>query len=78
MKAVKTLGKAVPEDISILCFDSPYNYVQEYVFTFIRQNEAEMGSTAIELLLKQMREKGVSDKVYLDADLVVGTTTMKK
>ncbi len=78
MKAAKALGKKVPEDISIFCFDSPFNYVGEYLFTFVRQREAEMGATAVELLLKQMKEKGVNDKVYLDADLVIGATTVKK
>jgi len=78
MKAVKALGKAIPEDISILCFDSPFNYAGEYLFTFVRQREAEMGATAVKLLIKQMMEKGVNDKVYLDSDLVIGTTTLKR
>lgn len=77
LEAVKALGKSVPEDLSIVCFDSPSNYVGNYFFTHVRQREAEMGATALRLLLNQMNEKGINDKVYLDADLIMGSTTRK-
>ncbi|AUS95925.1 GntR family transcriptional regulator [Clostridium thermosuccinogenes] len=77
MKAAKSLGKAIPKDLSIVCFDSPFNYADEYLFTFIQQKESEMGETALRLLLNLMKKKGDVEKVYLDADLVIGTTTGK-
>lgn len=76
MKAAKMIGKSIPQDLSILCFDSPYNYADEYVFTFVRQKEAEMGKTALKLVLKQMKEgRKKIEKIYLDSELVIGTTT---
>lgn len=78
MKAAKLIGKSIPQDLSILCFDSPQNYADEYVFTFVRQKEAEMGQIALKLVLKQMKEgKKKVEKIYLDTELVIGATTAK-
>ena len=77
MKAAKSIGKEIPRELSIVCFDSPKNYADEYVFTFVRQKEAEMGQKAFKLLLNQIGTKDNMEKIYLDADLVIGTTTAK-
>lgn len=74
-EAVKALGKKVPNDISIVCFDSPDSFLGDYYFTHIRQRESEMGATAVKLLQKLMKEKDINDKIYLDADLTLGLTT---
>jgi len=67
LKAAKALGKRIPEDLSIICFDSPNNNADEYVFTFVRQKENEMGETALKLLLDQMKNNGTTDKHYLSS-----------
>ena len=77
MKAANSIGKEIPREISIVCFDSPRNHADEYVFTFVRQKETEMGQKALRLLLNQMRAKDDIKKIYLDADLVIGNTTAK-
>lgn len=78
-KAVQTLGLRVPEDISILCFDSPRNFMQEYSFTHLKQREAVMGKTAVQLLLHQIRQgPGAAVKQFCEADLVVGQSTLNK
>lgn len=74
MKAAKSMGKSIPEDLSIMCFDSPHNYANEYVFSFIRQKEFEMGQTALKLVLNRMKKQGGVEKIYLDADLVIGSS----
>jgi len=83
MRAAKSIGKRVPEDLSIVCFDSPdshYQYECEggYRFTFVRQREAEMGATAVRLLLRQIQEKKGPEKIHLDADLIMGLSTKKR
>ncbi len=78
-RAVQALGLRVPEDISILCFDSPRNFMQEYSFTHLKQREAVMGKTAVQLLLNQIRQgPGAAVKEFCEADLVVGLSTLNK
>lgn len=71
MRALKHLNKAVPEDISILCFDGPYNNIGDYFFTHIRQKEKQIGCTSVEYVLKLIRGE-IVDKTYLKAILVTG------
>lgn len=74
-KAVEELGLRIPEDISILCFDSPtFNKMENY-FSHIKQNEVDMGRTAVDLLLKLY--KGTSDiqNIRIPAKIVKGKTT---
>lgn len=76
-KAAGIAKKIIPDDLSIICFDSPPSYIEEYDFTFIRQKEAEMGITALNLVLNQMKGKDVKERVYLDAELIIGNTVIK-
>ncbi|OCA96439.1 GntR family transcriptional regulator [Clostridium beijerinckii] len=71
MRALKHLNKAVPEDISILCFDGPYNNIGDYFFTHIRQKEKQIGCTSVQFVLKLIRGE-IVDKTYLKAILVTG------
>ena len=75
LEAVKALGKKVPEDISILCFDGPENSLGSYFFTHIRQKEAEMGATAVKMVLRQINKESHTDKLFLDTELIVGAST---
>lgn len=70
-KAVEELGRRVPDDFSIICFDAPENIVEDYYFTHIRQSEYEMGRKAMEILLK--KKEGVTD-TYLDIEFIEGKT----
>lgn len=74
-EALKLSGKDIPNDISILCFDGPLNYVGEYFLTHIRQKELEMGESAVRLLEKQIRDKSGNEKILLEADLIKGAST---
>ncbi|HBM79874.1 MAG TPA: GntR family transcriptional regulator, partial [Clostridiaceae bacterium] len=75
LKAVKSLGKRIPDDISILCFDSPSDVLEDCFFTHIQQNEEKMGVQAFQLFLKQLNDSTVSDKVILGTDLIIGKST---
>ncbi|KWX69936.1 GntR family transcriptional regulator [Paenibacillus jilunlii] len=74
--AVERLGLRIPEDISIICFDSPPTHLGGgYSFTHMRQNEEEMGRIAVENVLSLMNGQPVPNKVMLDAKLIPGSST---
>ncbi|RAR43080.1 substrate-binding domain-containing protein [Paenibacillus sp. MDMC362] len=74
--AAERLGLRVPEDLSIVCFDSPQlNIGEGYLFTHMRQNEEEMGRLAIETVLGIMNHDDVAVEKRLPAELVVGAST---
>jgi GntR family transcriptional regulator of arabinose operon len=43
----------LPKEYEIVCFDSPDDPFEEHMFSFIRQNEVEMGKHAVNLLQMQ-------------------------
>ncbi|MGO4546076.1 GntR family transcriptional regulator [Paenibacillus sp. 2TAB23] len=74
--AVERSGLRIPEDISIICFDSPPTGLGGgYAFTHIRQNEEEMGRLAVGHVLRIMQGQAVPNKVMLEADLIIGDST---
>lgn len=74
-KAVRNLGYRIPEDISIVCFDSPPNFVGDYLFTFMRQNESMLGDKSVGLLLDAIGGAGEIKNVYMGAELIQGIYT---
>lgn len=74
-QAVRDLGKNIPNDISIICFDGPADYIGHYFYTHVRQKERRMGIMAVDLLLRQMQGDTHCVKKFLDADLIVGEST---
>jgi DNA-binding LacI/PurR family transcriptional regulator len=77
-EAVRELGKKIPEDISVMCYDSPSSFTGEYYLTHIRQNEEEMGSRVFSILQKQIEDgEKMTGDVFIEAELVVGKSTIK-
>ncbi|MCL6442757.1 MAG: GntR family transcriptional regulator [Alicyclobacillus sp.] len=75
MQAVAELGKRIPEDYSVVCFDSPGDAFGQPLFTHIRQNEALIGYTAGELLIKQLTGHVTSTNTVINHELVIGKST---
>ncbi|MFF2014878.1 substrate-binding domain-containing protein [Paenibacillus sp. NPDC058177] len=74
--AVERLGLRIPEDISIICFDSPPTHLGGgYSFTHMQQNEEEMGRIAVENVLSIMNGHTVPNKIMLEARLITGEST---
>jgi Transcriptional regulators len=73
-QAVQQMGKAVPEDYSIVCFDCPETNGR-YPFTHLSQNQHEMGRVAFENVLKLWAGQSVPSKILLDASLVISDST---
>lgn len=68
------LNLKIPEDISIICFDSPKDYFTKYSFTYIRQNEYKIGEIAVDMLNQIFEgESNILQKV-LPAELIHGDT----
>jgi len=76
-KAVEDMKLHVPEDISIVCFDGPDDFIGESFFTRVVQKEKEIGIKAVELLMEQIENHvdRSDEKIFFDANLVVGIST---
>lgn len=68
-KAVKKLG--LQDKIQIVSFDGPVNVLnEEIVFNRVIQGEAEMGSTAVKMLMDKMNGIDVEQTVYIPYKVV--------
>lgn len=75
LEALAELGRAVPEDISILCFDDhPYAAHLAAPMTTVTQQTAELGRTAVQRLLARLGGEPTADDaepgVWLPTQLV--------
>ncbi len=73
MKALRTLGKDVPEDVSIVGYDDiSYASFVHPTLTTVRIDKFQEGIIAFELLYEKLNGKRDNPKqVVLDVDLVV-------
>ncbi|MGI1690684.1 GntR family transcriptional regulator [Thermoanaerobacter uzonensis] len=78
LKALDYIGKKIPEDISIVCFDGPYMRFNDYFFTHARQNEESMGANAVVLLKKLIDGEDVPKKTLIEPQIIIGKTTSSK
>ncbi|HVN61663.1 MAG TPA: substrate-binding domain-containing protein [Gaiellaceae bacterium] len=77
MRAARSLGVRIPDELSIVGFDdSAYATVVHPALTTVRQPLAEMGATAVDLLVRLMRKEAL-DTLHLEpfTRLVVRETT---
>lgn len=70
-------GLGVPRDISVVCFDANDNGATlNPFFTTISQPAYMMGQMAVELLLRQIKQKEASaTKIILESELIVRNST---
>ena len=82
--AIKEMGLTIPDDIGIVCFDdSDWASILEPSITVIRQPVYQLGSTAAELLIREIgdEEKNLDHKptvVTLNTELVIRNSTKKQ
>ena len=74
-EVLTSLGKRVPDDCAIVCFDSPDDPFGPPAFTHIEQDETSMGQIAVDLLLAQLRGKEVPARTAVPFQLVEGRST---
>ena len=80
MDAMQQLGKKIPDDISLVCFDhAPLSTFEQEtnMITHIEQNQTEMGEKAIQLLLRKIKNPNLIEKINLDYHLKEGNTVKK-
>lgn len=76
-QACEIVGKKVPNDISIVCFDHPDNYFDRtsFYFTHIDQKQYKLGSYCIQQLLQQIQSPTSVVKETLSGKLIIGNST---
>lgn len=78
LKYINTLDIKVPDDLAIVSFDQSDAADIFYApLTHIKQPLNEMGSTAIKMLLDIIAKKENVEKVNMEAELIVGTSSLK-
>jgi DNA-binding LacI/PurR family transcriptional regulator len=73
-KQLDLLGKRIPQDISLICFDRMEGARMDY--TFIRQQQYEMGVCAAQLLKKRIDGDKTPQQILLDCELVPGDSVL--
>ena len=78
-QACEQIGKKVPEDISIACFDHPDDFFnkQAFRFTHINQNQYELGKEGLTQILDQINTPSSVSKKTLSGQLKIGDSTKK-
>ncbi|MGG4144743.1 GntR family transcriptional regulator [Paenibacillus algorifonticola] len=74
-EAVEKLGLQIPQQISIICFDSPQSTSALYPFTHLEQNEKEIGRLAVNNVLELIKGATLPSKISLQVKLVAGKST---
>lgn len=69
IRALKEMGKTVPDDLSIVGFDD-IEISRHYDLTTIRQQKYEMGVAAAELLLRIINQRN-NTPIVMDTELVI-------
>ncbi|MBM7565135.1 GntR family transcriptional regulator [Paenibacillus sacheonensis] len=69
------MNKRIPDDVEIVCFDSPPDPFDKPAFTHIRQNELEMGRMAVDMLHGQWSGKDVGLNHLIEHAFVKGLST---
>lgn len=69
------MGRRVPEDHAIVCFDSVEYPIGAPQFTHVRQDEERMGCQAVDLLMAQIAGQEVPLHTVIEHQLVEGGST---
>jgi len=72
--AINMIGKKVPDDYSIICFDSPIVPIGSPFFTHIKQDEQAIGKEAVNLLFTQIEGKPCPKSILTNYKLIEGNS----
>ncbi|MCD9021882.1 GntR family transcriptional regulator [Cohnella silvisoli] len=71
-----SMGKRIPEDYQIVCFDSISQPYGQYLFTHVRQNEREMGLMAVTKLISMWKNEESPLYNIVPHEIVLGQSTL--
>ncbi|MFD1887094.1 GntR family transcriptional regulator [Paenibacillus wenxiniae] len=74
-EALEHAGVKIPEQISLICFDSPQASAALYPFTHLQQDQHSLGRLAVENVLKLIAGETLPGRLSLTADLIHGLST---
>lgn len=75
-KVLHDLGHQVPDDYSIVCFDSPIHPYKSPDYTHIKQNEVDIANKAVDILYKHISNgKKDPNHTVVDFTLLEGNST---
>ncbi|WP_426452432.1 LacI family DNA-binding transcriptional regulator [Paenibacillus sp. S-38] len=81
LRALRSLGIRVPEDISVACFDDP-DIIPDYnpFLTVAKQPAYDMGYIGMQLLIERVQSEAptASRKIVLPSELMVRTSTSRR
>lgn len=72
-RVLHDLGKRVPDDYVIVCFDSAADVLDRPFFTHVRQNEAMMGEVAVRLLSDKLAGEKTSTITFIPYEIIQGS-----
>ncbi|MFD6175661.1 MULTISPECIES: GntR family transcriptional regulator [unclassified Isoptericola] len=76
LQAAQRLGRTVPDDLSVICFDAPPEYVDAAIpFTHVEQDQAAIGARAFELVERQLAERGDVSQDTVPVRIMPGGST---
>lgn len=73
--AALELGMRIPEDLSLVCFDTPDDKFIQSKYTHIRQRENEIGKVAVDMLIDAIEGNASNERVTVPSDLIIGSST---
>ncbi|MGF0118658.1 GntR family transcriptional regulator [Promicromonospora sp. Marseille-Q5078] len=76
LQAAQRIGRSVPGDLSIICFDAPPEFVDAATpFTHVEQDQRAIGTRAFELIARQVEERGDVAQDTVPVRIVEGGST---
>ena len=79
--AIEQLGRQVPHDFSVVCFDHPTVNIFDlnaFIFTHIEQDQTAIGKHAIDLLLTKIAHPDTIEKINLGYRLIEGDSVISR
>jgi LacI family transcriptional regulator len=76
LRALRRVGRRVPEDVALVCFDDPqYNDVIDPPLTVVAYDACAVGASAAQLLLEQLSEPRAPRDVRIPVELIVRSSS---
>lgn len=75
--ALSSLNIKIPQDVEVVCFDSPKSFEAniKYQFSHLKQNQSFIGISAIRELEKSMKDPSYFKKTFIDSEFISGQST---